>query len=184
MRTLITRVSTQPIKIKFNQNPIAYGKQTLRCVYNQISLSLPVSYLHFFSIALSVSSIPDLILFHSFIIIAVTFLVPHYYFTFCLQGPVHYQYDYAVSDPHTGDKKLVYEQRKGDVVTGGYTVKEADGTTRIVEYTATPKGGFKAVVKRVGTAIHPQVYENEHGDHAGGAGHGHAYSRVGITHYA
>lgn len=99
------------------------------------------------------------------------------------QGPVHYQFDYAVSDPHTGDKKQHYEHRDGDVVKGSYSMKEADGTTRIVEYHATPKGGFNAVVKRIGTAVHPQVYKTDkHGEY-GGAGHGHAYSRVGITHF-
>lgn len=87
-----------------------------------------------------------------------------------------------MSDPHTGDKKQQHEQRDGHVVKGGYSLKEADGTTRIVEYHADPKNGFSAVVKRVGTAIHPQVYKTGDGKYAG-AGHGHAYSHVGITHY-
>lgn len=62
-------------------------------------------------------------------------------------------------------------------------MKEADGTTRIVEYHADPKGGFNAVVKRIGTAIHPQVYKTGDGKHYGGAGHGVAYSRIGITQF-
>lgn len=108
-----------------------------------------------------------------------------------LQGPVHYRFDYGVYDPHTGDQKQHYERRDGDVVKGSYSLKEADGTTRIVEYHADPKGGFKAVVKRVGTAIHPQVYKtgdgHGHHDHGGdghgGAGHGVAYSHIGITQF-
>lgn len=35
---------------------------------------------------------------------------------------------------------------------------DPDGTTRIVEYTADSVNGFNAVVKRVGHAYHPQVY--------------------------
>lgn len=90
-----------------------------------------------------------------------------------------------MSDPHTGDHKQHYEERDGDVVKGAYSLKEADGTTRIVEYQAGPKTGFTAVVKRVGTAIHPQVYgKGDDGKHHGGAGHGHAYSRVDVTQYA
>lgn len=88
-----------------------------------------------------------------------------------------------MSDPHTGDHKQHYEHRDGDVVKGAYSLKEADGTTRIVEYRADPKNGFTAVVKRIGTAVHPQVYKGEDGKLDGGAGHGHAYSRVEITHY-
>lgn len=61
-------------------------------------------------------------------------------------------------DPHTGDKKAQYEHRDGHVVKGGYTLKEADGTTRVVEYIAGPHSGFNAVVKRLGHAHHPAHY--------------------------
>ncbi|XP_013135529.1 PREDICTED: cuticle protein 19-like [Papilio polytes] len=77
-----------------------------------------------------------------------------------------YAYDYSVSDPHTGDHKSQWESRDGDVVKGAYTLAEPDGTTRIVEYTADKHNGFNAVVKRIGHAQHPQVY-NTHSDGAG-----------------
>ncbi|KPI97769.1 Cuticle protein 19 [Papilio xuthus] len=77
-----------------------------------------------------------------------------------------YAYDYSVSDPHTGDHKSQWESRDGDVVKGAYTLAEPDGTTRIVEYTADKHNGFNAVVKRIGHAQHPQVY-NTHNDGAG-----------------
>lgn len=66
-----------------------------------------------------------------------------------------YAYDYGVNDPHTGDKKKVWEERHGDVVKGGYSLIEPDGTERIVEYTADDKNGFNAVVKKIGHAHHP-----------------------------
>lgn len=52
---------------------------------------------------------------------------------------------------------------------GAYSLKEADGTVRVVEYEANPHGGFNAVVKRLGHARHP--------------GHPDAYSHVGTTHF-
>ncbi|XP_026482294.1 adult-specific cuticular protein ACP-20-like [Ctenocephalides felis] len=70
-----------------------------------------------------------------------------------------YKYDYAVKDHHTGDHKKAWETRHGDVVKGGYMLKEADGTTRVVEYTADKHNGFNAIVKRIGHAEHPQIYK-------------------------
>ncbi|XP_045446452.1 cuticle protein 19-like [Melitaea cinxia] len=77
-----------------------------------------------------------------------------------------YAYDYSVNDPHTGDHKTQWETRDGDVVKGAYSFVEADGTTRIVEYTADKHNGFNAVVKRIGHARHPQVNK-----YYNGAGH-------------
>lgn len=86
---------------------------------------------------------------------------------------------------------------KNDIIkrclwTGGYKLKESDGTTRLVEYTADDHNGFNAVVKKIGHAHHPQAYAkhhggewNSHGDswnnngygNAGHHGHGaHSYS--------
>ncbi|XP_055624318.1 histidine-rich glycoprotein-like [Toxorhynchites rutilus septentrionalis] len=76
-----------------------------------------------------------------------------------------YSFEYGVNDHHTGDHKKQWETRDGDVVKGGYMFKEADGTTRIVEYTADDHNGFNAVVKNVGHAHHPEVH-NIHG-HSG-----------------
>ncbi|KAF6212022.1 hypothetical protein GE061_012540 [Apolygus lucorum] len=67
----------------------------------------------------------------------------------------HYEFEYSVHDPHTGDFKAQREFRKGDVVKGFYTLKEADGTTREVHYTADKHNGFNAIVKRFGHAVHP-----------------------------
>ncbi|XP_049304780.1 adult-specific cuticular protein ACP-20 [Bactrocera dorsalis] len=66
-----------------------------------------------------------------------------------------YTFDYGVKDAHTGDHKSQWEHRDGDHVKGGYTLEEADGTTRVVEYTADDHHGFNAVVTKIGHAHHP-----------------------------
>ncbi|GJQ80887.1 hypothetical protein Trydic_g14144 [Trypoxylus dichotomus] len=76
-------------------------------------------------------------------------------------GPAEYQFHYAVEDKHTGDIKSQKEVRHGDQVQGEYSLKEADGTVRIVKYTADKKSGFNAVVIRQGHAAHPQVIHKE-----------------------
>ncbi|CAG4941723.1 unnamed protein product [Parnassius apollo] len=81
-----------------------------------------------------------------------------------------YAFDYSVKDPHTGDHKTQWESRDGDVVKGAYSLAEPDGTTRIVEYTADKHNGFNAVVKRIGHAQHPQIYNN-HYEGAGNFGY-------------
>ncbi|XP_028169638.1 cuticle protein 7-like [Ostrinia furnacalis] len=52
-----------------------------------------------------------------------------------------YTYEYKVVDPHTGDSKFQHETRDGDTVSGVYYLHDADGKTRIVEYTADPHNG-------------------------------------------
>lgn len=59
-----------------------------------------------------------------------------------------YSFAYDVQDAVTGDSKAQYETRNGDVVRGSYSLIEADGTRRIVEYTADPINGFNAIVSR------------------------------------
>ncbi|KAK9694633.1 Insect cuticle protein [Popillia japonica] len=71
--------------------------------------------------------------------------------------PKKYEFHYAVEDKHTGDIKSQKESGDGHVVKGEYSLKEADGTTRIVKYSADKKSGFNAVVIKKGHAIHPQV---------------------------
>ncbi|XP_059476670.1 cuticle protein 7-like [Neocloeon triangulifer] len=66
----------------------------------------------------------------------------------------HYSFNYGVNDPHTGDHKSQHETRDGDVVKGQYSLLEADGTTRTVDYTADPINGFNAHVTRSGHAVH------------------------------
>ncbi|CAH0552061.1 unnamed protein product [Brassicogethes aeneus] len=53
--------------------------------------------------------------------------------------PAKYSFNYAVHDPHTGDEKQHQEERYGDQVKGSYSLKEADGTTRIVHKIGEPK---------------------------------------------
>ncbi|XP_034181507.2 cuticular protein 3 [Osmia lignaria lignaria] len=65
-----------------------------------------------------------------------------------LDAPAQYSFAYDVQDAVTGDSKAQYETRNGDVVQGSYSLIEADGTRRIVEYTADPINGFNAVVSR------------------------------------
>lgn len=64
-------------------------------------------------------------------------------------APASYKFDYAVKDEKTGDHKSHWEHRDGDVVKGQYTLDEADGTKRIVTYTADKKNGFNAVVHNI-----------------------------------
>ncbi|KAL1138611.1 hypothetical protein AAG570_008674 [Ranatra chinensis] len=70
-------------------------------------------------------------------------------------APAHYNFQYSVHDPHTGDSKNQQETRIGDLVKGYYSLKESDGTTRHVHYTADKHSGFNAVVTKTGHAIHP-----------------------------
>ncbi|BFF98033.1 cuticle protein 7 [Drosophila madeirensis] len=64
-----------------------------------------------------------------------------------------YSFSYDVHDQSTGDVKSQQESRSGDVVQGAYSLIEADGTRRIVEYTADPVHGFNAVVHREGAVV-------------------------------
>ena len=59
-----------------------------------------------------------------------------------------YSFGYDVQDALTGDSKSQYESRNGDIVQGSYSLIEADGTRRTVDYTADPINGFNAVVNR------------------------------------
>ncbi|KAH1015385.1 hypothetical protein HUJ05_013117 [Dendroctonus ponderosae] len=59
-----------------------------------------------------------------------------------------YKFEYAISDPHTGDQKTQEETRDGDVVKGSYSLVEPDGSRRRVDYTADSINGFNAIVKK------------------------------------
>lgn len=65
-----------------------------------------------------------------------------------------YKFEYGVNDPKTGDVHSHWEHRDGDVVKGEYSLNEADGTKRVVEYHADHKSGFNAIVKNIGHAHH------------------------------
>lgn len=69
------------------------------------------------------------------------------------QYPVHfpkYEFGYAVHDGFTGDVKSQHEVRHGDNVAGHYSIIDADGRKRTVEYRADDETGFNAVVHREG----------------------------------
>jgi hypothetical protein len=59
-----------------------------------------------------------------------------------------YAFNYGIKDPHTGDVKSQHEERDGDVVKGQYSLVEADGSVRTVDYTADDHNGFNAVVHK------------------------------------
>ncbi|GAB0091932.1 histidine-rich glycoprotein [Sergentomyia squamirostris] len=77
-------------------------------------------------------------------------------------APSPYKFEYGVKDFHTGDNKEAWEHSDGHVVKGAYSFHEADGTKRVVEYTADPHTGFNAVVKRIGHADHPHYHHHHH----------------------
>ncbi|XP_018392245.1 PREDICTED: larval cuticle protein A2B-like [Cyphomyrmex costatus] len=64
-----------------------------------------------------------------------------------------YSYAYDVHDSLTGDDKSQQETRDGDLVQGSYSLLEADGTRRIVDYAADPVNGFNAVVRKEPAAV-------------------------------
>ena len=70
-------------------------------------------------------------------------------------APAKYDFAYEVHDEKTGDIKRQQETRDGDVVRGFYSLYDADGSHRVVEYTADAHNGFNAVVRREGGE--PQV---------------------------
>ncbi|XP_068630557.1 uncharacterized protein [Battus philenor] len=72
-----------------------------------------------------------------------------------------YQYEYKVEDPHTGDNKFQHEIRDGDSVKGVYSLQEADGSIRTVEYSSDKHHGFNAVVKHSTPGQHVQI-ESHH----------------------
>ncbi|XP_050084689.1 cuticle protein-like [Anopheles aquasalis] len=74
-----------------------------------------------------------------------------------LEAPAEYQFSYSVHDEHTGDIKSQQEERHGDDVKGQYTLIDADGHRRIVDYTADEHNGFNAVVRREPLAHHKLV---------------------------
>ncbi|KAM3962386.1 cuticular protein RR-2 motif 123 [Aphomia sociella] len=73
-----------------------------------------------------------------------------------------YQYEYKVEDPHTGDNKYQHEVRDGDVVKGVYSLHEADGSIRTVEYTSDKHNGFNAVVKHSAPGQHVHIESHHH----------------------
>ncbi|KAM3962367.1 uncharacterized protein ACR2FA_003607 [Aphomia sociella] len=73
-----------------------------------------------------------------------------------------YDFEYSVSDPHTGDHKSQHESRDGDVVHGYYSLVQPDGSVRKVEYTADDHNGFNAVVHNSAPSVHPGPLYDHH----------------------
>ncbi|XP_061394158.1 uncharacterized protein LOC133329707 [Musca vetustissima] len=72
-----------------------------------------------------------------------------------------YEFAYGVEDHKTGDIKEQWESRDGS-----YSLKESDGTTRLVTYTSDKKTGFEATVHKIGQASHDHSdaeYSHKHG---------------------
>lgn len=70
-------------------------------------------------------------------------------------APTPYHFEYAVNDPHTHDIKSHHELNDGHGnVKGSYSLLEADGSTRVVTYTADHEHGFKAEVKKIEAPAH------------------------------
>uniref|UniRef100_A0A2H8TQ09 Cuticle protein 19 n=2 Tax=Melanaphis sacchari TaxID=742174 RepID=A0A2H8TQ09_9HEMI len=68
-------------------------------------------------------------------------------------APIPYSFEYSVNDPYTYDVKSQRESSDGNGnVKGSYSLLEADGSTRTVEYTADDYNGFNAVVKNSASA--------------------------------
>lgn len=59
-----------------------------------------------------------------------------------------YSFAYDVQDALSGDVKSQQETRDGDQVQGQYSLNDADGYRRIVDYKADGERGFSAVVRR------------------------------------
>ncbi|XP_055550559.1 larval cuticle protein A2B-like [Wyeomyia smithii] len=68
-------------------------------------------------------------------------------------APANYEFSYSVHDGHTGDIKSQHESRHGDEVHGQYSLLDADGHKRIVDYHADHHNGFNAVVRREPTGV-------------------------------
>ncbi|XP_073820008.1 larval cuticle protein A2B-like isoform X2 [Musca autumnalis] len=66
-----------------------------------------------------------------------------------------YKFGYGVQDAVSGDTKTQVEERDGDVVRGEYSLIDADGYKRTVQYTADPVNGFNAVVSREPLVVAP-----------------------------
>ncbi|CAK1602751.1 unnamed protein product [Parnassius mnemosyne] len=78
-------------------------------------------------------------------------MVAKFAFLFALVAAVsasdYSAFSYGVADPYTGDYKSQIESRAGDNVQGQYSLLDADGTRRTVDYTAGAEG-FNANVRK------------------------------------
>lgn len=70
-----------------------------------------------------------------------------------------YNFAYGVEDSLTGDSKAQQESRDGDIVKGQYSLNDADGFRRTVDYTSDAVNGFNAIVSRqpLGLKLNAQI---------------------------
>jgi len=64
------------------------------------------------------------------------------------EGPSDYSFNYEVNDAATYDVKSQSEYSKDGYVAGSYSLIDADGLRRTVDYTADDYNGFQANVRR------------------------------------
>ena len=64
------------------------------------------------------------------------------------EEPANYEFNYSVHDEHSGDIKQQQESAKDGAIVGQYSLIDADGYRRIVDYTADDHHGFNAQVRR------------------------------------
>ena len=64
------------------------------------------------------------------------------------EEPANYEFNYSVHDEQSGDIKQQQESAKDGVISGQYSLIDADGFRRIVDYTADDVHGFNAQVRR------------------------------------
>ncbi|XP_065084560.1 cuticle protein 7-like [Ochlerotatus camptorhynchus] len=88
---------------------------------------------------------------------------PEYYDHKDTHYPAEYKFEYGVNDGHTGDHKTQWEHRDGDHVKGQYTLNEANGGHRVVDYESDAHGGIQIQVKSVsGHGPAPKVHQPAH----------------------
>jgi Insect cuticle protein len=64
------------------------------------------------------------------------------------EAPANYEFNYDVHDQQTGDIKQQSEKAVNGAISGQYSLIDADGYRRIVDYTADDHSGFNANVRR------------------------------------
>lgn len=75
-----------------------------------------------------------------------------------IETPANYGFSYEAHDENTGDIKRQSETAVDGVVSGQYSLIDADGFRRVVDYTADDHNGFQATVRREPTDFKvPQI---------------------------
>ncbi|CAH0726177.1 unnamed protein product, partial [Brenthis ino] len=82
------------------------------------------------------------------IFIVATFVGVSHNSTVPVKAGEYTSFSYDVADPLTGDYKSQVESRIDGFVKGHYSLIDADGRKRIVEYSADDKNGFQVNVRK------------------------------------